>query len=418
MKALRLTIALVFLTVPAIARNWRNVRVDHQTRDCSYPLVAVGSSPSPSSVQPFVYLIFEGDDRNGGYTAWFQKSTDGGKSWLSSDVQIGPDSGRIRTGGIIADRNGRVFVAYDWRASDTTHDEIYCIRSTDRGETWSFPMLVCGGPHPQTSDDMERLAIDTAGHLFVAWMGDRSGQGLGPHVWSSVSTDDGATWRAPVLVDDDTVPGSAPSDVFVQPGTNNYLVAANCPFWVEPEHYESSHSMFMRSDDGGLTFSPSCAFDTGLPYDAQIVAGLGWIVADWLADDTNINGNCLVYSRSSSDGGATWGAVAKVSPQNRSTYLRAPLATDGLGTEHSVFGLDDGDYSWWVTSVESDNAKQVEGPVPEVYPELWTADGGVHGVVQGGDAVNLWHYPLSETTLKRTGDETSYLVRDESVERD
>jgi Tol biopolymer transport system component len=65
----------------------------------------------------------------------------------------------------------------------------------------------------------------------------------------------------------------------------------------------------------------------------------------------------------------------------------------------------DGPYTWWVTPLESDTAKQVEGPGPNLYPELWTADGVIYGRNQNGGVVNLWQYPLSEGTLKRTDEQ-------------
>jgi eukaryotic-like serine/threonine-protein kinase len=64
----------------------------------------------------------------------------------------------------------------------------------------------------------------------------------------------------------------------------------------------------------------------------------------------------------------------------------------------------EGPHNWWVTPVESDTAIQAESPGPALYPELWTADGVVHAGAPGGDVVNLWQYPLSETTFKRTAE--------------
>jgi Tol biopolymer transport system component len=56
--------------------------------------------------------------------------------------------------------------------------------------------------------------------------------------------------------------------------------------------------------------------------------------------------------------------------------------------------------SWWTTPLDSDNAQLVESP--GFAPEFWTADGVVYGRSEGGDVVNLWQYPLAESTLKRT----------------
>jgi Tol biopolymer transport system component len=65
--------------------------------------------------------------------------------------------------------------------------------------------------------------------------------------------------------------------------------------------------------------------------------------------------------------------------------------------------VPDGPYGWWVVPTGGKPSKRVEGVAGAAYPDIWTPDGVLCPVIRG-DSVNLLRYPVSERTLKATGE--------------
>jgi len=244
------TLLPVLLSVGiALASFGPNVRVDHVDRPECWCLNAAITVDRASGD---VYVVFEVDSiETLGGDIYFQKSTDVGQTWLAEDVLVRLGSPYACGSDITADKNGNVYIAYcDW--SKTMGGHVYCVRSSDGGATWSTP--------GQVDDNgsgvyfgRANLATDTAGRLLCAWNDTRLG---GRHIWSSVSTDGGATWSANVRVCDDTSDGDCyTGDAFVQPGTNHYLVGADAP-------YAGRRAFLYRSTDMGQTFQAGIQLDT------------------------------------------------------------------------------------------------------------------------------------------------------------
>ena len=190
----------------ALASFGPNVRIDHQNLSdhmCYQCAIAIG--PGAPSGQP-LYVVFEDDSMVGPAIVradvMFQTSTDAGRTWLPTDLLIRRGAPRAESPDITTDSDGNVYIVYVNVHRDTAgaYDrQILCTRSSDGGATWSAPARI--------DDESVRLvgmisiAADSAGNLFCAWNDWRTGYS---HIWSSVSTDRGATWSRNVQVDDDT----------------------------------------------------------------------------------------------------------------------------------------------------------------------------------------------------------------------
>ncbi len=163
------------------------------------------------------------------YVAWrdfnlpgivISKSTDGGRSFGADGVDntlvakvefIGQDappatcqSRRILNGYIDAGFefptlavnpiNGEVYVAYNSNPPGVDQSDIYFVRSTDGGRTWSEPVRV---NDDRTSQDqfMPAMAISPDGTLAVIWYDRRLDRAnLKFDVYMAVSRDGGRTW--------------------------------------------------------------------------------------------------------------------------------------------------------------------------------------------------------------------------------
>jgi hypothetical protein len=322
-------LGLLFCTI-AIAGFRPNVRIDHEDRPyyyCRHAAVTVG--PVEHSRQP-IYVVFQDDSLFPARRSsiMFQKSADCGRTWLDGDVLIRRGARYAEYPDIVTDPDGVIYVFYDEDSTESSH--IYCVRSSDGGATWTTPVQV--DDHSSGWIGTPRAAVDSAGHLFVAW-------NLG-HIYSSVSTDKGATWSPRVRVDDDTVSSeSYHPDVFVQPGTNHYLVAAQCPFHRPP--VITRGAFLYRSTDNGLSFQPGVRLDTfdGYTGSPHVVADRYHVICDYTgqtkSDDLNLTEARTLFCQPD-----TWGSPSLVSKLDTSQFWSYPqgakLAISANGRVHTA----------------------------------------------------------------------------------
>jgi len=319
-----------------------NVRVDHENRSshgCFHADIATGR---PADGEP-VYVAIQNDSFAGIVTVrsdvYFQRSTDAGRTWLQEDRLVRRGQLFACYPDITVDREGNIYIVYTERLSGTS-GHFYCTRSADGGETWSEPARVDDNASAVPAG-WARVAVDTAGGLFSAWNDGRAGR---MRIWSSVSTDRGATWRRNVRVDDDTVPADCfHADVSVQPVANRYLATSTAPYWVRPG-YINSNSAFYSSADQGLTWTPGVVLDTFSGYCGQphVVADAGHIVCDYTGSSGG-NQNST-EARASTDGGATWSDPVAVTDLDTlySSYLNGgKLAVDATGGVHACLMVCD-----------------------------------------------------------------------------
>ncbi len=326
---------LVFLaTVPGFGPN---VRVDHQYQSqytCGYCAIALG--PGAPSSQP-VYVAFEGDTLPGGRCdVWFQKSTDAGRTWLPTDLLIQRGEPWAGEPDITTDSAGNVYVAYS-PTDSAGHDQIVCVRSSDGGATWTAPVPVADSSDGRIG--FLQIAAGTAGNLLVAW-----NQGGVSHVFSSVSTDSGATWSPRVRVDEDTTnEGCYHPDVFIQPGTNHYLVAADVPRWFETSPHIRPCAYLYRSTDRGLTFQPGVQLDTFDHYASwpHVVADRDHIICDYFGEGQH--SPMLVEARTFYTQPDTWGTPYSVTNLDSLYHLdySGPLALSADGRVHTALMIYD-----------------------------------------------------------------------------
>jgi hypothetical protein len=259
---------------------------------------------------------------------WFARSTDGGVTWepariildsgtlnqtIGSQIVVAPDGTLV---------NGFNLIFNTKNAGGVRGFNIAVQRSTDQGTTWSNPTIVAkqqvasvttpgDGLDVRTGDIIPDIAVDRSngtrsGNLYMAWQDGRFKADGSAAVAFSRSTNGGRTWSAPVRVDD---AGAAQ------------------------------------------------AFTASVDVDAT-----GRIAVTWydFRNDTPDNATALTdyFVRFSTDGGLTWSATERVTPQSfnmkNAPFARGFFTGDYEGLDHAggVFDLDFGVGA--ATSTQSD----------------------------------------------------------------
>jgi len=332
------TLMLLVSATTALAAGFiPNVRVDHQNlpnHRCVDPAIAVG--PGTLSDQT-LYAVFQ-DDSTAGVVARrsdvvFQKSKDAGATWLTDDKIVRRGERFAMYPDVTTDSDGNIYIVYT--EEDASYDgHFFCVHSTDGGETWSSPVKIDDNA-AAVGVGWARIAADSAGNLFCAWNDDRTGR---IHIWSSVSTDRGTTWSPNVRVCSDSAHhiDCHHADVFVQPGTNRYLVAAS-------GYYSYFHANLYRSTDMGQTFQPRVQLDTFEGYTGQphVVADRDHIICDYTGADESIGGfRTFTEARTFYTGPDTWGGpvsvVTNLDTLYSSYYNGARLALSPDGRVHTA----------------------------------------------------------------------------------
>ncbi len=327
----QMTLLLLSCITIALAAFGPPVRVSQQNlpnHGCYRCAMAIG--PGAPSSQP-MYVVFQDDSGMPVRSdIMFQKSTDGGRTWLPTDLLIRRGERSAISPDITTDSEGNVFIVYKARDSMDI-PQVWCVRSIDGGATWSAPAKV--GDESDGPSGSGSIVADSAGNLFVAW--NQLPGGLF-HIFTSVSTDKGATWSPRVCVDNDTLTDESSHDaVFVQPGTNHYLVAAT----TYREGYNRPFAYLYRSTDGGQTFEPGVQLDTfNDASSADVVADRDHIICDYFGsglanDDTIIAESRTYYTQADS-----WGSPVTVTNLDslRELYYSGSLALSSDGRVHTA----------------------------------------------------------------------------------
>jgi len=395
----QITLLLLLSFTLALGSFGPPVRIDHKLPSHSCINMAITVGPGAPSNQP-IYVAFEDDSVVGIFRVdsdvMFQKSTDAGRTWLPTDVLIQEGASHAYSPDITTDSDGNVYIV--WGNWDRDTAGVYdkpnlCVRSSDGGTTWTSPVRVDDSPDPNIG--APRIAADSAGNLFCAWGDARTGSA---HIRSSVSTDRGATWSTSVQVDDDTTDeGVGRAEVFVQPGTNHYLVAAQTPRRVGT-HWEAGTALY-RSTDMGLTFQPGVQIDTSR-YDTRqphIAADRDHIICDYFADPYRVGDTMIAEARTFYTQGDSWGTPAPMTnlDPDHELYYSGPLALSGDGRVHTALTVQDtfdGDDNMYYTS-SSDHGvswSDLELVSDDTIVHTWYPDIGADST---GHAYIVWYQP-------------------------
>ena len=256
-----------------------------------------GSSFNPTIAQSEnnVDVIWQDDTGNTGNTSiLFQKSSDGGATF-SDSINLSNDTG-FAVNPQITKFGNSVYII--WQDDTSGPDEILYKRSIDNAS--SFETLNISQSVGIDSIDGKIYAIKN--NVYIVWTEGNFDEGR-TSIFARASSDGGATFSESKNLSNNTGYANIP-EVFAS-GDNEYVL------WMEGK-FNQGEIMFKKSSDGGATFGQTIRLsetnDTSsnplLFTDGRFVYSL------WITNEIN---KANVYSRSSSDYGATFENVMNLS---------------------------------------------------------------------------------------------------------
>jgi hypothetical protein len=242
----------VYVTWVELAGSIRTIRFSKSTdQGINYsPPVAVSSAASEGTgpipvVGPSgdVLVVWGNQDDQ----VWFDRSLDGGSTWLATDVLVNGDIVKPRSpllGGfrnpafpaLAVDRTagpfaGRFYVIWpDQRFGDP---DVLLAFSDDQGDTWSAPVRVNDDARSNDADQFfPWVVVDGSGHVQVTFLDRRDDpEGVNIALYLATSTNGGASFGPNIRVSDGAFP---PSDFFFGDYTGTVTVGGHLfPFWPD-----------------------------------------------------------------------------------------------------------------------------------------------------------------------------------------
>jgi hypothetical protein len=261
---------------------------------------------------------------NGPYMV-FRRSTDGGQTWqpdqfLFVDVK-GQYDPQVRV-----DQQGTVHVAW------MREFDILYAQSTDQGATWSFPIPITGRETTPPWSDKPILAVSPDGqHVYVGFNASDA--------WVAASNDGGHSFNAPIQVSQNgrywfhTGAAIAPSgEVYfaVADYSQTYLGGTGIRLLKSSDHGASWQILTVD----GSTQAPDCSDVAGCylgflgPSPVVAVDVAGTVMMVYNRGETP-GAAQLLYARTSTDGGQTWGPPIPLSEGPAGTNHAFPVVASG-----------------------------------------------------------------------------------------
>ncbi len=198
-----------------------------------------------------------------------------------------------------------------WQGYDGSKYRLHTSSSTDQGATWGAPIILSEPGHNAFAPQL----VTDGTTITIAWYGD---DGSSDRVYTAHSTDGGTTWSTPFILS--SAGQNARGPRLATHGTTITIT------W-----YENDASTFRihasSSTNGGATWSAPVVLSVAgqTAYSPQIVADGPAITVAWSSTDGS---DFQIRASSSSDGGTSWSMPTTLS--NPSHIAWGPrLVTDG-----------------------------------------------------------------------------------------
>jgi BNR repeat-containing family member len=291
-------VCLVYLA-PHVLAGWSSTkRLTWTSGDSAFPAVAM-------DLEGTIHIVWH-DATPGNTEIYYRRSSDGGDNW-STAQRITWTSGNSGYPAIAIDSSGAVHVA--WSDSTPGSPEIYYKNSPDGGSTWGVAQRITWN---SGFSSYPEIAVGSGDDLHVVWQDITSGTN---QIYYKQSTDGGETWNAARRINWSSGSSEHPALAVDLSGAlhvlwSQYVVAS-------PEIY------YKGSPDGGETWGTSkrLTWTSGNSSRPDIAVDssndLHAVWNEWTSSNTEI------YYRKSTDGGANWSALRRLTWTSGGSYVPA-----------------------------------------------------------------------------------------------
>lgn len=289
MKRMRLTLLAVgiFIFSQAAQAAWEPAqRLTWNSGYSNNPAIAVDSSGH-------IHLVWQ-DYTPGNSEIYYKKSTDEGATW-SSNRRLTWTTADSWAPDLAVDSSGNPHVV--WQENLTENREIFYLRSTDGGDTWSASQRLTWN---SGNSSIPNVAVDPSGNPHVSWHDKTPGN---EEIYYKKSTDGGASWPAGQRLTWNAGVSGYPQ---IALASSTYLTVV----WSDstPGNRET---YCKRSTDGGATWlaSQRLSWNSGDTWTLALVVDSSKCYHLVWRDTTP--GNSEVYYRKST-GGSVWSAIERL----------------------------------------------------------------------------------------------------------
>ena len=249
-----------------------------------------------------VYLLWQ--DMGSTFFSYVSKSTDGG-STFSNGVKVGGNDPHV-FGAITVDNSGTIYAAWDGIAGEMPNG-VYLSKSTDQAATFSAPVTV-------SSDGLFPQVRVFGSNVYILFCKAKTNNKVG--YFFARSTNGGTTFEAPYEITDvtiDDVKYDTPDAMFVDNSGNIYCV------WNDGRRTGTGTDIYMaKSTNNGTSFSanvlvndPAGSADK-IRTGAAIAAVGSNIYVIWRQEDDDHGANRKILFSKSANGGTSFGAEKEI----------------------------------------------------------------------------------------------------------
>jgi len=349
-------------------------------------LSEVSIDVNPSDPQNMVIAGHDGglDTMNTFFTS------DGGLTWSTVRIDDGDDgiTSTMRFDPSVAfDADGNVYVAYGAKFGSPSQTSLVVATSTDGGQNYTqFVTLATNTDIGPPGNDKWHLATgpdpsdSSQENVYIAWTQNiKENSSTDQRIVVSVSTDAGATFSTPIIINDGSISGTDGGNLNADPA-----VGPDGELYVAWHDLESDDVLFDISTDGGTTWGTDTTVvsgsGTGFKTSIPAQPDRGVFVGPTL--DTDRSGGTydgrvyLTYTDTGSGGMPDVNIYVTYSDNDGSSWSTPVLVNDDGGTNSQFLPWSDVDQvTGLLTTVWYDARNDTNNKAVEVFMAV-SSDGG------------------------------------------
>jgi hypothetical protein len=180
-----------------------------------------------------IHLVWH-EGTNGIEDIYYKKSTDNGDSWTTG-LQLTSNTGYSLYPSIATDSNNDIHIV--WRDGTPGYEEIFYLKSTDGGTTWTSKRLTWAKTTLYDPD----IAIDSNDNLYLVWSD-------GGNIYGKKSTNGGTSWSTRKLTW--TLGTSMSPAITISPSSDHIHLV-----WQEAPYLEDFEILHKVSTDSGVNWT-------------------------------------------------------------------------------------------------------------------------------------------------------------------